>query len=228
MVRKIGLIFLTMLFCGTLAWSHVYAAHNHSAAATEKQTAQETTATKEKPVCPYAGGDTACKSGKDCPCPHCKTGQGSCACKVEAEGCPCLHCKTVQGRCACKAEGRGCPGMGGDTACKCGKDCSCPHCKPVQGPCACKAEAKGCPRMGGDTACKCGEDCPCPHCKTGQGSCACKAGVKECPCPMRSGKMMAAADTPAKTRQALLHRSTKDTAECRIGLRTAQKTQPLG
>lgn len=89
MVRKIGLIFLTMLFCGTLAWSHVYAAHNHSAAATEKQTAQETTATKEKPVCPYAGGDTACKSGKDCPCPHCKTGQGSCACKAGVKECPC-------------------------------------------------------------------------------------------------------------------------------------------
>lgn len=118
MARKIGILFLAMFFWGSLTWAPIHAATNETTAT------KETQATKETPACPCLSGESVCKCGKDCQCPHCKAGQTPCACKAGAMGCP------------CKA---------GDNTCKCGKDCQCPHCKAGQGPCACRGGAMGHP-----------------------------------------------------------------------------------
>ena len=62
MVRKIGILFFATMFFGFMAWT---------------------------PVFDSANAAPGCQCSQGCPCEHCKTGKGACACKAESMGCKC-------------------------------------------------------------------------------------------------------------------------------------------
>src|SRR5208283_5011512 len=110
MLKKFGVVLLTVLFIGSMAWA---------------------------PIVSTVDAVTKCECGKDCKCDHCATGKGECRCKDGKNGegcecgkdCKCGHCKTGKGECNCKAGDKGCKCKGDGKGCQCGKDCQCGHCK---------------------------------------------------------------------------------------------------
>ena len=62
MLRKIGIILLSVVFIGSMSWALTVST---------------------------VDAEAKCECGKDCKCEHCATGKGECHCKDGDKGCKC-------------------------------------------------------------------------------------------------------------------------------------------